>query len=183
MILIVSASLTFLLVVTLAVVVVFGGGGDDLDREVVVGMQRQRHADARQIDRIGAITGEGDDQLAVHEGHRAAGDLLAFGQGIARAVDSQTVTQTAAIWQRGFLAHDYGVDLSGVTNTDSAGLALLLEWQAEYRGHSGNGRLMAIQEPPQALMKIARLCGAEEYLAGAAGPLAEGEAEAQDERG
>lgn len=32
-----------------------------------------------------------------------------------RRIGSPTLTQTAAIWQRGILTHDYGADLSGVT--------------------------------------------------------------------
>lgn len=57
------------------------------------------------------------------------------------------------------------IDLSGVGQIDSAGLALLLEWQSAYRKQVGGEALMAIRNPPDALLKIARLCDAEDYLA------------------
>ena len=56
------------------------------------------------------------------------------------------------------------IDLSGVSRIDSAGLALLLEWQSTFRKQSDTSSLMEIQKPPEALIKIARLCDAEAYL-------------------
>jgi phospholipid transport system transporter-binding protein len=49
------------------------------------------------------------------------------------------------------------VDLSGVTTVDSAGLALLLEWQAGQRPAS---RSLHIINSPSSLMSLARLCDA-----------------------
>ncbi len=51
------------------------------------------------------------------------------------------------------------VDLGGVTRVDSSGLALLLEWE------SASGGQLAIEGTPADLMRLARLCGAEELLA------------------
>lgn len=53
------------------------------------------------------------------------------------------------------------IDLSGVTSVDSAGLALLLEWQATQRPVS---RSLHIINAPSALMSLALLCDAVELL-------------------
>ena len=49
------------------------------------------------------------------------------------------------------------VDLSGVTTVDSAGLALLLEWQSARRPASDSLRIV---NSPSSLMSLARLCDA-----------------------
>ena len=49
------------------------------------------------------------------------------------------------------------VDLSGVTTVDSAGLALLLEWQSARRPASDS---LHIVNSPSSLMSLARLCDA-----------------------
>ena len=56
------------------------------------------------------------------------------------------------------------VDLAEVSQIDSAGLALLLEWQAQFRRQTGSEQLMDIRNVPESLLKIARLCDAEQYL-------------------
>jgi phospholipid transport system transporter-binding protein len=53
------------------------------------------------------------------------------------------------------------LDLSGVTAVDSAGLALLLEWQAGQRPAS---RSLQVINSPSSLMSLARLCDAIELL-------------------
>lgn len=53
------------------------------------------------------------------------------------------------------------LDLSGLGAVDSAGLALLLEWQA--RRGEGKQRL-AIVNAPASLLSLARLCEADEVL-------------------
>jgi len=53
------------------------------------------------------------------------------------------------------------INLSGVTSVDSAGLALLLEWQATQGPVSSS--LQFIGAPPT-LMSLARLCDAVELL-------------------
>ncbi|NIQ93190.1 MAG: STAS domain-containing protein [Desulfuromonadales bacterium] len=62
------------------------------------------------------------------------------------------------------------VDLAAVEQIDSAGLALLLEWQSAFVEQEGGSEtsLMRIDNPPQALLKIARLCDAEDYLSNGA---------------
>ena len=56
------------------------------------------------------------------------------------------------------------IDLSGVEQIDSSGLALLLEWQSQFTGRSENSPRLDIRHPPESLVKIARLCDAENYL-------------------
>lgn len=56
------------------------------------------------------------------------------------------------------------VELGDVRKIDSSGLALLLEWQSQFSRASGASARIAFRDPPEALVKIARLCGAEEYL-------------------
>ena len=56
------------------------------------------------------------------------------------------------------------IDLAGVEKIDSAGLALLLEWQSAFRKQSESSELMEVNNPPVALLKIARLCDAGEFL-------------------
>jgi len=56
------------------------------------------------------------------------------------------------------------INLADVGKIDSAGLALLLEWQSVFRNQNGSSALIAISNPPPALLKIARLCDAGEFL-------------------
>lgn len=56
------------------------------------------------------------------------------------------------------------VDLEGVKQIDSAGLALLLEWQSAASRREPGGSALRILNPPSALRRIARLCDAEQYL-------------------
>ena len=53
------------------------------------------------------------------------------------------------------------VDLSGITAVDSAGLALLLEWQASRQGASG---ALEFTNAPASLMSLASLAEASELL-------------------
>lgn len=53
------------------------------------------------------------------------------------------------------------IDLSRVTHADSAGLALLLEWQAQQRPAS---RSLHIINSPASLMSLARLSEADQLL-------------------
>jgi len=53
------------------------------------------------------------------------------------------------------------IDLSGVTTADSAGLALLLEWQA---GNRETDRRIEMRGVPQNLMRLAELNGAIKLL-------------------
>ncbi len=49
------------------------------------------------------------------------------------------------------------IDLEAVSNVDSAGLALLLEWQAR---HSAVGNCLVIHGAPRSLQRLATLCNA-----------------------
>ena len=53
------------------------------------------------------------------------------------------------------------IDLAGITSVDSAGLALMLEWQAS-RTASGQG--LRISNAPASLVSLAQLCEAAELL-------------------
>jgi phospholipid transport system transporter-binding protein len=55
------------------------------------------------------------------------------------------------------------LDLSGVGASDSAGLAVLIEWLAWGRR---NGRELHFSNVPQALQAIARICEIEELIGG-----------------
>jgi len=53
------------------------------------------------------------------------------------------------------------IDLGGVTRADSAGLALLLEWQSRQRRR---GRELTIHSAPANLLRLAGLCEAIDLL-------------------
>lgn len=53
------------------------------------------------------------------------------------------------------------VDLARIERIDSAGLALLLEWQAQARRHGGT---LSFRNPPDGLLRLAALCEASEAL-------------------
>jgi phospholipid transport system transporter-binding protein len=53
------------------------------------------------------------------------------------------------------------IDLRGVTRADSAGLALLLEWQSRQRRR---GRELTIHNAPANLLRLAGLCEAIDLL-------------------
>lgn len=53
------------------------------------------------------------------------------------------------------------IDLAGVTTADSAGLALLLEWQSRQRRR---GRELTMNDAPDNLLRLAGLCEAVELL-------------------
>jgi phospholipid transport system transporter-binding protein len=53
------------------------------------------------------------------------------------------------------------LDLSAITSVDSAGLALLLEWQSRQRQR---GRELTMSHAPGSLLRLAELCEAVELL-------------------
>lgn len=81
------------------------------------------------------------------------------------AVDGPLTMRTAQAWrQRGQAAIAAGarrVDLSAVTEADSAALALLLEWQRAIREQGG---ALALSGLPAALASLAELYGIESLL-------------------
>jgi phospholipid transport system transporter-binding protein len=56
---------------------------------------------------------------------------------------------------------DLTIDLSGVTRADSAGMALLVEWQRLARAEGGKVKL--VNMPPQ-VVRMVRVTGLEELL-------------------
>ena len=58
------------------------------------------------------------------------------------------------------------IDLKGVTRVDSAGLALLVEWQRE---SERAGKAITFINVPEQLLAIASLCGLDEILSFKAG--------------
>ncbi len=63
--------------------------------------------------------------------------------------------------QRIDFAQTQQIHLSQVAHADSAGLALLLEWQEQARRAGGSLRFV---DTPEALLSIARLCNVEALL-------------------
>jgi phospholipid transport system transporter-binding protein len=75
-----------------------------------------------------------------------------------------TLANVAALLEEGRRHVEEGVesvDLEGVTEMDSALLALLLAWQREAKTRN---RGLALANPPQALSTIARLYGVDTLL-------------------
>ena len=75
-----------------------------------------------------------------------------------------TLANVAAVLDEGRRHLEDGVesvDLAGVTEMDSALLALLLAWMREAKSRS---RELALANPPQALRTIARLYGVDTLL-------------------
>ncbi len=58
-------------------------------------------------------------------------------------------------------SHPAEIDLSGIGAVDSAGLALLLEWQSAC---TKNGKPLTMNGAPDSLIELAQLCGAEKRL-------------------
>lgn len=56
---------------------------------------------------------------------------------------------------------DFELDCSGVTEADSAGLALLLEWKAWARRHRASIRYLGL---PKSIVAIARTTGVEDLI-------------------
>jgi phospholipid transport system transporter-binding protein len=75
-----------------------------------------------------------------------------------------TLANVAAVLEEGRRHLEDGVesvDLAGVTEMDSALLALLLAWMREAKGRE---RSLTLANPPQALSTIARLYGVDTLL-------------------
>ena len=58
-------------------------------------------------------------------------------------------------------SNDLNVDLSGVSRADSAGLALLIEWQRQAQGQN---RSICFHNIPSQMLAIARLSGVDDLL-------------------
>ncbi len=99
-------------------------------------------------------------------GEPGAAAVFEVGQGgHARVVGSLTFTTVSALLPVGSEAIAAGlaavVDLQGVVASDSAGLALLIEWLGEAKGAK---RTLRYENVPVQLQQLARLSEVEELL-------------------
>lgn len=76
-------------------------------------------------------------------------------------LDADTVTPILEESARKFTSQDIVVDLAGVTASDSAGMALLLEW---LRVSRAAGRKIHFDSVPQQIMALARISEVDDLL-------------------
>lgn len=92
---------------------------------------------------------------------------IRFDDGVARISGDLGLDTVAGIYQQAgeALRHDGErvdiVDLDAVERIDSSGLALLLQWQAAREREDAR---LEIRNAPDDLLRLARLCGAEDLL-------------------
>lgn len=92
---------------------------------------------------------------------------IRFDDGVARISGDLTLDTVAGIYRQAgeALRHDGerldSVDLDAVERVDSSGLALLLQWQAAREREDGS---LEIRNAPDDLLRLARLCGAQDLL-------------------
>lgn len=84
------------------------------------------------------------------------------GERYAVAGELSFATVTASVPAPTFGAHTLTLDLREVTKADSAGLALLLDWQR--RAQAAGGRLV-LADAPERLQSLIRVYGLTEILA------------------
>ncbi|MEM7294332.1 MAG: STAS domain-containing protein [Pseudomonadota bacterium] len=85
------------------------------------------------------------------------GELLLSGE-----LDFETVPELLTESLRQFAALDsIVVNMSGVERSNSAGLALLIEWRS---WAATQNRQLHIANPPESLRQIAQVCDAAEFL-------------------
>jgi phospholipid transport system transporter-binding protein len=96
---------------------------------------------------------------------RATAQLAEKGEGRCAISGTLTFETVPWLWQQlregSWLGRAREADLSGVTNADSAGLALLIAWRAATGAAGGALRFQAV---PERLMALARLTDAETLL-------------------
>lgn len=104
---------------------------------------------------------------------RATAQLADCGEGRCTLTGSLTLETAPWLWRElqnsGLLTGATEVDLSGVAESDSAGLALLVAWRASCRCA---GRDVGFTDPPQRLQLLAALTGAEAVLSPASAAAA-----------
>jgi len=105
---------------------------------------------------------------------RASAQLAERDAGRCTLAGALTLETAPWLWSElrdgGLLASAVEADLAGVTESDSAGLALLIAWRAVRRNTGGEIRFTGL---PQRLQLLAALTGAEAALS-AAPPAAPG---------
>ncbi len=87
-------------------------------------------------------------------GRFAASGTLTFGNARVARSEGLHALRTSS-------ARDLEVDCSGITHSDSAGLAVLLDWMAIMKRE---GRPLCFANLPPALLAVARISGVEEML-------------------
>jgi phospholipid transport system transporter-binding protein len=102
---------------------------------------------------------------------RAATFSLVGAAGQYRLTGTADMASARALLEQGLGAFrgqsQVAVDLSGVTATDGAGLAVLLSWVERARAA---GQVLAFQALPAQLLALARVCDVEAMLGAAATP-------------
>jgi len=97
---------------------------------------------------------------------RATAQLAEKGEGRCALSGALTFDTAAWIWQQLqdglWLGRARHADLSGITDADSAGLALLIAWRA---AASAEGGVLKFEAVPERLLALARLTEAESLLA------------------
>jgi phospholipid transport system transporter-binding protein len=95
----------------------------------------------------------------------ALAQLVAKEAGRCAVTGTLTLETAPALWQQlkagGLLTNAREADLSGVTDADSAGLALLVAWRAQCLAAGGSLGFHAL---PERLLALARLTSAEAAL-------------------
>ncbi|MET0282402.1 MAG: STAS domain-containing protein [Steroidobacteraceae bacterium] len=96
---------------------------------------------------------------------RAVAQLAERGEGRCALTGSLTLETAPWLWKElmraGLLQGAVEADLAGVTESDSAGLALLVTWRASRRQAGGDVVFLAV---PQRLRALAELTGAGQIL-------------------
>ncbi len=96
---------------------------------------------------------------------RAAADLAEKGEGRCAIAGALTMEIAPWLWQQlkagGLLTTAIEADLTGVTDADSAGLALLVAWRGSCAAAGGN---LGYRGLPARIMALAQLTGAESAL-------------------
>ena len=95
----------------------------------------------------------------------AGASLLAKGEGRCAVTGALTLETAPVLWEQlkagGLLSGAREADLSGVTDADSAGLALLVAWRGQCLAAGGS---LGFQALPARIMALARLTSAEAAL-------------------
>jgi len=96
---------------------------------------------------------------------RAPAELAEKGEGRCAVAGALTMETAPWLWQQlqagGLLTAAIEADLTGVTDADSAGLALLVAWRGSCAAAGGN---LVFHGLPARIMALAQLTGAESAL-------------------
>lgn len=101
----------------------------------------------------GAVSGSFEVEVTA-PGRFAARGTLSFANGRRARSEGLHALRTSS-------ARDLEVDCSGITHSDSAGLAVLLDWMSIMKSE---GRPLCFANLPPGLLAVARISGVEEML-------------------